>query len=322
MGSRPRLEAVVITGPTGTGKTELAVHLAERLEGEIVSADSRQVYRHMDIGTAKPGDQLRHRVPHHGLDILDPGERYSAGRFARDAREWVCAIVQRGRIPIVVGGTGFFIRTLLRPLGPEPDIEPERRERLRQVLNGWPTDRLRKWLERLDPHRAAQLENEGGPQRLARSLEVVLLSGRCHSWWLDLPPETAPLASLVVCLRLPREDLYRRIDRRFDEMMAAGLLEEVRGLMNRFPEAAPGLKSVGYVELISHLRGERTLAEAVEAAKRNTRQFARRQLTWFRHQLPADTLWLDASRKREELVEEVVRHWEADPGLALENLHP
>lgn len=300
----------MITGPTGTGKTDLAVQLAERLGGEIVSADSRQVYQYLDIGTAKPSAALRDRVPHHGLDFLGPQERYSAGRFGRDAREWIDGIVGRGRVPIVTGGTGFFIRALLEPLAPEPDIEPERRERLRYILKGWPTGRLRTWLERLDPSRASQLHNEGGPQRLARSLEVVLLSGRCHSWWLEQPAQTEPLASLVVCLRLPLADLYRRIDRRFDEMMTAGLLDEVRSLTSRCREDAPALKSVGYAELISHLRGECTLAEAVEAAKRNTRQFARRQLTWFRHQLPADAVWLDASRRREELVEEVLRSWE------------
>ena len=310
MGTGRGREAIVITGPTGSGKTESAVEVAERLDGEIVSADSRQVYRYLDVGTAKPGASLRDRVPHHGLDLLDPRERYSAGRFARDARDWISGIVGRGRVPVIVGGTGLFIRALLAPLGPEPEFDADRRERLRQLLSDWPTEKLRRWLERLDPPRASQLENEGGPQRLARSLEVVLLSGRRHSWWLDQPPETAPLAALIVCLRLRREELYRRIDARFDAMMAAGLLDEVRDLLARFPERSPGLKSVGYVELISHLRGECTLTEAVETAKRNTRQFARRQLTWFRHQLPADTVWMDAADRREDLIERIVALWE------------
>lgn len=311
MVSRTKREAIVIAGPTGAGKTELAVGVAERLDGEIISADSRQLYRYLNIGTAKPSESLRRRVPHHGLDLLDPRERYSAGRFARDAQEWISAILRRGRVPVVVGGTGLFIRALLSPLGPEPDYDPHRREELRRILGGWPTEELRRWLRRLDPARAAQLADEGGPQRLGRSLEVVLLSGQRHSWWLDQPPDTAEIASLVVCLQLPRETLYRRIDQRFDAMMAEGLLEEVRDLLDTFPATSPGLKSVGYVELISHLRGERTLAEAVEAAKRNTRRFARRQLTWFRHQSPADTVWLDAAGNREvDPVEEIVRHWE------------
>jgi tRNA dimethylallyltransferase len=310
LGTGRRREAIVITGPTGSGKTETAVEVAERVDGEIVSADSRQVYRHLDVGTAKPDASLRDRVRHHGLDLLDPAERYSAGRFARDAARWISGISGRGRVPIAVGGTGLFIRALLTPLGPEPDFDPNRRQRLRQLLSGWPTEKLRMWLERLDPPRASQLENEGGPQRLARSLEVVLLSGRRHSWWLDQPPETEPLAALVVCLHVRREELYRRIDARFDAMMAAGLLNEVRDLLVRFPAGSPGLNSVGYVELISHLRGECTLAEAVEAAKRNTRQFARRQLTWFRHQLPADTVWMDAGDRRGDLVERIVGLWQ------------
>jgi tRNA dimethylallyltransferase len=263
----------------------------------------------MDIGTAKPCDSLRGRVPHHGLDRLNPDEKYSAGMFARDAWTWIDAARERGRVPIVAGGTGFFIRALLTPLGREPQFDPERRERLRSLLARWPVERLKRWLGSLDPQRALQLEGEGGPQRLARSLEVVLLSGRSHTWWLEQPPETAPLPAMVFCLQLRREDLYRRLDARFDEMMAAGLLDEVRGLLRRYPEGSPGLKSVGYEELISHLRGERTVEEAVVEAKRNTRRFARRQLTWFRHQLPEATIWLDAGSAREELAEGIVRCW-------------
>jgi tRNA dimethylallyltransferase len=310
-------EAVVITGPTGAGKSELAVVLAERIAGEIISADSRQVYRSMDIGTAKPAPSLRRRVPHHGLDLLDPDESYSAGRFARDAWGWISEIRGRGRIPVVVGGTGFFIRALLAPLGPEPELDPVRRERLRRYLTALVPETLKRWLERLDPPRAERLRGEGGAQRLARSLEVALLSGRPHSWWLQRTPETPALAAAVFCLSLPREELYRRIDERFHRMMAEGLLDEARRLLKRYPAGSPGLRSVGYTELIRHLQGELTLAEAVEAAKRSTRHYARRQLTWFRHQLPEDTVWLDAGRPVEELAAEIERGWRSGSrGLA------
>lgn len=309
MTSQATPDAIVITGATGTGKTALAVEVAERTDAEIICADSRQVYRYMDIGTAKPSAALRQRVPHHGVDWLDPDESYSAGRFARDAWRWITQVRQRDRTPLVVGGTGFFIRALLAPLGPEPSYEPNQRLRLRSYLSGRTPDELKRWLSRLDPPRAGQLAVEGGRQRLARSLEVILLSGRPHSWWLARPPETPALRATVVCLDLPRQELYQRIDRRFDEMVAEGLLDEVRQLLARFPATSPGLRSVGYAELISHLRGERTLAQAVEEAKRSTRRFARRQLTWFRHQLPDDTIWLAADRRRSELVDEIARRW-------------
>jgi tRNA dimethylallyltransferase len=302
-------EALVITGPTGTGKSDLAVEVALRLNGEIISADSRQLYRDMDIGTAKPPRALREKVPHHGFDQLDPDDGYSAGRFAADAWRCIAELRRRDRLPVLVGGTGFFIRALLAPLGPEPVCEPERRARLRRYLSDRPVDELKTWLGRLDPQRARQLSDEGGSQRLARSLEVVLASGRSHSWWFAQPAETTALAARVFCLSLPREELYRSIDERYERMLTAGLLEEVRGLLQRFPAESPGLKSVGYAELVLHLRGECTLEEAVEEAKRNTRRFARRQLTWFRHQLPEDTVWLAADRPLAELTDEVVRAW-------------
>ncbi|UCC73657.1 MAG: tRNA (adenosine(37)-N6)-dimethylallyltransferase MiaA [Gemmatimonadota bacterium] len=315
LAAKPR--AIVITGPTGTGKTTLAVEVAERVDGEIISADSRQIYRHMDIGTAKPSAALRQRVPHHGLDVLDPDETYSAGRFARDASGRIEEVRGRGRVPLVVGGTGFFIRALLAPLGPEPEVEPDRRARLRRYLSDLRVDELHRWLERLDRKRAEQLQGEGGGQRIARSLEVVLLSGRRHSWWFARPPETPTLPARVFCLTLPRDELYRRIDERFERMLAAGLLDEVRALSARYPERSPGLKSLGYAELSVHLRGACTLEQAVEEAKRSTHRFARRQLTWFRHQLPDDTIWLDAERPVAELTAAVVQSWmHSDADLA------
>ncbi len=309
MSGRGVAEAIVITGATGTGKSELAVETAERIGGEIISADSRQLYRHMEIGTAQPRAALRDRVPHHGLDRLSPDQAYSAGQFARDAWAWIAQIRGRGHVPVVVGGTGFFIRALLEPLGPEPELDPARRDRLRRYLSAQPAESLKRWLERLDPERAAQLEREGGSQRLARSLEVALLSGRPHSWWHSRPPNTAALAAVVFCLRVPRDELYRRIERRFERMMADGLLEEVRRLLARYPPDAPGLGSVGYAELIAHLNGELDLGAAVEAATRSTRRYARRQLTWFRHQLPAETVWLDGRRPVSELASEIVGRW-------------
>lgn len=303
--------ALVITGPTASGKSRLAAAVAERLNGELISADSRQVYRGMDIGTAKPDPALRERVAHHGLDLLDPDEPYSAGRFARDAWGWIRGIRERGRVAIVVGGTGFFVRALLDPLGPEPELQRARRDPLRRFLARRSTAELKRWLARLDAERAERLRLEGGLQRLSRSLEVTLLSGRPHSWWLERPPETPRLEAAVVCVHLPLEALYRRIEARFDAMLEAGLLDEVRALRARYGDVAPGLRSVGYAELLSHLRGELSLADAVSLAKRNTRRFARRQLTWFRHQLPDQAAWLRGDRPLEELVLQSAELWRA-----------
>jgi len=309
MTSSSACDAIVITGATGTGKSELAVLVAERLSGAIISADSRQVYRGMDIGTAKLPEPDRRRVPHFGVDTLDPDEAYSAGQFARDAWGWIDEIRESGRVPIVVGGTGFFIQALLSPLGPEPELDPEVRTRLRRYLQEQPAGVLKTWLHRLDPGRGGQLRDEGGTQRLARSLEVTLLSGQPHSWWLGQRPNTAALSAVVFCLQMSRETLYQRVNERFDRMMAEGLLDEVRHLLETHAATAPGMKSVGYTQLARHLEGESALEEAVEGAKRGTRHYARRQLTWFRHQLPEDTVWLDAARPREDLVKGITQTW-------------
>jgi tRNA dimethylallyltransferase len=302
-------DAIVITGATGTGKSRLAIEVAERLNGAIISADSRCVYRSMNIGTAKPAQSDRQRVPHFGIDTLEPDEAYSAGRFARDAWHWIDETRESGGVPLIVGGTGFFIQALLSPLGPEPDLDAESRTQLRDYLQGQSTLVLKSWLKRLDPERSDQLSEEGGSQRLARSLEVTLLSGRPHSWWLSQRPRTPALSAVVFCLQLSRETLYQQIDGRFERMMSEGLLDELRDLLEVHPADAPGMKSVGYAELARHLEGEIVLEDAVEEAKRNTRRFARRQLTWFRHQLPETTIWLDANRPRADLVEEIERTW-------------
>lgn len=306
----PSPHALAITGPTGAGKTALSLEVAERLDGEIISVDSRQVYRGMDIGTAKATPAERARVPHHGLDILDPGERYSAGRFARDARRWIAEIRRRGHVPMLVGGTGFFLRSLTEPLFTEPPMDRELRGRLREFFQRKPSDLALRWLRVLDPPAGRRLGEAGGRQRILRALEVPLLTGRTLGYWHEHSPARPGLAVRTFVLDLPRAVLYERIDRRVDAMLEAGLLDEVRELLERgFTPDDPGMSATGYPELASVLRGEVPLEEAADRIRRTTRRYARRQLTWFRHQLPEDAVWLDGTRPTTELVTEVVEEW-------------
>ena len=301
---------LAIVGPTASGKTELGIAVARRLDGEIVSMDSRQVYRGMDVGTAKVGGAERAGVPHHGLDLIDPDESYSAVRFARDARRWIQEIRARGRVPILVGGTGFFLRALTEPIFVEPELDPARRRALRAWLATQPQVRLERWVRRLDPGRAA-LAAQGGPQRLARTLEVALLSGRRLSWWhRHAPAEADPLTGVVVRITLPQDELDRRIVARVRAMVEAGLVAEVRRLLELgYGPDAPGMTGVGYRETALQLAGEIGPDEAEERICRATRAYARRQSTWFRHQLPNDTIVLDATDPLDQRIERVAGAW-------------
>ena len=308
--------ALALVGPTASGKTALALHVARRLDAEIISMDSRQVYRGMDIGTAKATAAERAAVPHHGLDLVRPGERYSAGRFARDARRWIEEIRARGRVPLLVGGTGFFLRALTKPLFEEPPMDPDRRRRLHEVLAEREDRELRRFLAALDPDSAARFERKGegggggGRQRLLRALEVALLTGRPLGWWHRHHPGPAPLDIRVVVLDLPGDALDERIARRVDRMLEAGLVDEVRGLLGAgHAPGEPGMSATGYPEIAAHLAGELTLEEAAAAIRAATRRYARRQRTWLRTQLPEGAARLDGTRPVDELVEEVVRTW-------------
>lgn len=307
-------DALVITGPTASGKTALSIEVARRIGAEIISMDSRQVYRGMDIGTAKVTPEERGEIPHFGLDLVDPDERYSAGRFARDAHRWIREIRGRGHVPLLVGGTGFFLRALTDPLFQEPDLPVERRERLKKYLDSQSDETLMRWLEILDPESAATLRAQGGRQRIARALEVALLTGRTLPWWQrHAPPQMMPIHPLVFVLDLPREQLYQRINARVHDMIDAGLVDEVRGLLERgYDLGDPGMNATGYVEMIPYLRGEYSLDDAIDAIQRATRRYARRQLTWFRHQLPPDAVWLDATRPRHELADTIAEMWKKE----------
>jgi len=291
---------LAITGTTASGKTDLSLALAERIPIEVVSMDSRQVYAGMDVGTDKVTTEARDRVPHHGLDVVRPDQRYSAGHFGRDARRWISEIEARGALPVLVGGTGFFLRSVLDPVFAEPPMDERRRRALRGWLRGRSRDELSTWVRALDPERAP-IAIEGGPQRMARTLEVALLTGVALSRWHRVaPPEAHGLPGAVVVLDLPREELDRRIDDRVTRMIERGLEEEVRSLLAEgYDDADPGMSGTGYREMASFLRGEVTMEEAMEDIRRNTRRYARRQLTWFRNQLP-DAERIDATLPLDE----------------------
>ncbi|HEY0972554.1 MAG TPA: tRNA (adenosine(37)-N6)-dimethylallyltransferase MiaA [Gemmatimonadales bacterium] len=276
-----------IVGPTAAGKSAIAMSLAGRHGAAIVSADSRQVYRGFDIGTAKPSADEQRRVPHYGVDVADPEERYSAARFADDARGWIDDAAARGLTPLVVGGTGFYVRALVEPLASAPELggalDPRRRAALGAFLDAMSFGELARWVATLDPARAHL-----GRTQLVRAIETALLTGRRLS---DLHAASAPSPAIEASYLVVdpgREVLARRIEDRVDAMLAAGWLDEVRRLASSVPPGAPAWTGTGYDALRRHVGGEITLDEARREVIVATRQYAKRQRTWFRHQLPED----------------------------------
>jgi len=305
----------VLVGPTAVGKTAVAAALAERIALTVISADARQVYRRLDIGTAKAHPELRARVPHLGIDLVEPGERYSAGRFASEAAGWLTAVRVAGRLPLIVGGTGFYVRALADGLFHEPPLDADRRERLRTWATELEGGALTRWALRLDARFTG-----GGRQRATRVLEVALLTGRSLSLWQQMARATGAMRPWYIVLTLPRELLRRRIAERVDAMLAAGLVEEVRAELARgtAPDA-PGLDGVGYRETVAMLAGRLPAADLRDAIVRATRAYAKRQETWFRNQLryqpsaisrQPEAVWmLDATKTAAELADAITSRW-------------
>jgi tRNA dimethylallyltransferase len=301
---------VVVCGPTASGKTALGLALAERLGGEVVSADAFAVYRGLDIGTAKPTEAERARVPHHLVDVADPRERYSAGQFLRDADGAIADITARGRVPVVVGGTHFYVRALLQGLFPEPPKDPDLRRRLEEE---WDADRsaTRARLAVLDPQAAARIAAEDR-QRTLRALEVSLLSGRAMS---DLWREHARAPRyrfLLLGLGPSRAELHARIASRVARMFAVGLIAEVLGLVaSGVPSQAHAFKAIGYRESIRAIQGLDTAEGAEADTVVATRQLAKRQVTWLRGE--SDVEWLGGTG--EQLVMQAIGLVEVWRGL-------
>ena len=305
MSRKPALAA--IAGPTASGKSSLAIHLAQRFRGEIINCDSLQLYRHLDIGTAKPSPGEREAIPHHLIDILDPEEQFSAGEYGRRAGEVLALVAGRGSLPILVGGTGFYLRALLDGLFAGPARNPALRQRLSERETEKGPGHLHRLLARLDPASASKIHPHDIPKTI-RALEVCLLTRRRLS---ELFREgRQPLEGyqiLKLGLNPPRVELYERINQRTQSLFARDLVNEVRDLLaSGCPATAPPLQSHGYRQTLDHLQGKTSLEDAIRLAQAATRQYAKRQMTWFRKE--PGIHWLSGFGTDPQIQAEAVRY--------------
>ncbi|MEO7962703.1 MAG: tRNA (adenosine(37)-N6)-dimethylallyltransferase MiaA [Gemmatimonadaceae bacterium] len=276
----------IICGPTAVGKSSLALELAESVGASIVSADSRQVYRGFNIGTAKPSTVERARVPHYGIDVVDPTTRYSAAKWVEGVSQWFSETELGGRSPLIVGGTGFYLKALTTPLFEEPELDPRARADLTNFLDALETSELRRWVLAIDPPRAAL-----GRTQLLRAIEVAVLSGERISDLHASSLADSPWAPSYLVVD-PGKVLAERIERRVDEMLRSGWVDEVRRLVHLIPSDAPAWNASGYQAIRGVVEGSQSLGTARERVIIETRQYAKRQRTWFRHQLGAAVVQL------------------------------
>jgi len=300
--SHPR--PLLLAGPTAVGKSEIAMRLAERLGGEIISVDSMQVYRGLDIGTAKASPAERARVPHHLIDVVDLTESFDAAQFLQLARRAVADIQARGRVPILCGGTGLYFKAFLEGLGPAPPADAA----LRVTLDATPLPELLHELAERDPVSYERIDRQN-PRRVIRAIEVIRLTGQAFSTqradWLHASRITHHATYGFGLARTPA-DLQRRIDARVDAMFRQGWVAETEQLLNRGLAQNPtAMQALGYRQIVAHLRGERSLPETIALIKIRTRQFAKRQMTWFQRQLHLTWMHLEAQASAEAVVKTI-----------------
>jgi len=296
------MKPIYLVGPTAVGKSAVAMELAGRIGGEIISVDSMQVYRGLDIGTAKPSAEEQQQVPHHLIDVVDLSGTFDAAKFVTHCSELVPRIEGRGCVPIFCGGTGLYLTAWLEGLGDSPPSDTE----LREALEATPMDELLRELETADPATYARIDR-ANPRRVVRALEVIRLTGRPFSeqraaWREDSGPTEA-----VLCLARETADLRSRIDARVDVMFEAGLVAETEALLKRgLSESRAPMQAIGYRQVVEHLQGERDLGETIELIKTKTWQFARRQMTWFRNQLNANQIPVSADDTISNIADRVL----------------
>ncbi len=300
---------LVIVGPTAVGKTEISIQLAQKLNGEIISADSMQIYRGMDIGTAKPTLAEQAGIPHHMLDIVDPGKPFSVADYQTLARQKIEEITARGRMPVLAGGTGLYVRAVIDPYNFIPaDTDWDLRARLKRQAEEAGLAALYQWLSEIDPV-AAERIHANDERRIIRALEVYQTTGQPLSFWEQQTDKQKPLYDLIMIgINRPRAELYQRINQRVDLMLEQGLLAEAQDLMAQgLDENFIASQAIGYKEFFAYLHGEESLAEATEKLKQSTRRYAKRQLTWFRADKRVQWLELGKERTAVELINEILQ---------------
>jgi tRNA dimethylallyltransferase len=292
---------IAVLGPTATGKSALALALAERHGGEIINCDSTAVFRGFDIGTDKVPRSEQHGIPHHLIDIVDPTEEYSAARYARDAARVIRAISARGRLPILVGGTGFYYRALTRGLFPGPGRDAAMRRRLESIAERRGVTFLHRLLRRVDAESAVRIQPRD-LKRLVRALEVYFLTGRpLTAHFADTTSPIPDIDALAIALRLPAAQISERVTRRVDEQFDRGLLDEIRTLLARgIPEDARPFGGLVYRQALEHLHGARDEASTRALIAQENRRYARRQLIWFRKE--PNLIWLDGPGEHEDTI--------------------
>lgn len=295
---------IVLLGPTASGKTSLSILIAKALQTEIISADSMQIYRGMDIGTAKPTKEQLSQVPHHMIDIVEPSERFSVGQYLRMVVPIIEDLHNKGKIPLVVGGTGLYIRAMTRGLFEVPEPPGGLREKLKEIASEDPQS-LWTELEKLDPQKAHQL-NPSDLRRIIRALEVILTTGKPMSMLQESLTQSLPYEFIKIGITRDRKELYRIIEQRVDEMFSKGLVDEVRMLLKKDPSEV-ALQAIGYKETIEYLQGRLSLEEAIRKIKKATKAYAKRQFTWFKKEPSIQWVDITGLYEPEEIFQKVLR---------------
>lgn len=293
------IDVIAVVGPTASGKTALSTALASALNGEIINGDAMQVYKELNIGTAKIHSSEMAGIPHHYFDVKEPTESFSVAEYQAAVRGWITTIQSRGKLPIIVGGSGMYIQAVLFDYRfTEQAADPVVRKRLEEELKTIGATELYARLQQVDP-KSAESIHPNNHRRLVRALEILEVTGRTKRDHEQQQGDKPMYEHLIIGLDLPRDVLYERIDQRVDHMVEAGLFSEVEALWNKGIRQTQSVQAIGYKELIAYFDGKVTTEQAIEAVKKNTRNYAKRQLTYFRNKLPIQ--WVEADQPKEEI---------------------